>query len=110
MNVFLIIFLITLGFAIAEFYNHVRREGERRAYCNGYKQAQKEENIRIESAQIAQEQKWFYRSPDYYIPTCGIVTDSKDNNEHKNGYKVDESFMENFQTNGRAITQIRKIK
>ena len=107
MNAFAILGFVALGIFLAEWNNHIRRETARRAYCNGYRQAKKEEKIRISSNQYVQDQVWFYRSPDYYIPTCGTVTESKQSDECG---KLDDKFMENLHNNGRAVTKIKKIK
>lgn len=47
MDIVLAFFFFALGIATDAVHNRIRRDSESRAYSSGYRQAQKEENIRI---------------------------------------------------------------
>ncbi len=47
MDIVLAFFFFALGIATDAVHNRIRRDSESRAYGSGYRQAQKEENIRI---------------------------------------------------------------
>lgn len=87
------------GMAVNAIYNQRQKVAEQKAYNRGYKQAQKEENIRTTN------NRTYKPNRVYELPTV-IETDSEP--EQKRTIRtVDESFMESLRTNGYAVTNFK---
>lgn len=84
------------GMAVNAIYNQRQKVAENKAYNRGYKQAQKEENIRIENRTYRQNR------------VCELPAEynlEPEAEPKRNVRTVDESFMENLFTNGRAVVK-----
>jgi hypothetical protein len=86
------------GMAVNAIYNQRQKVAEKKAYNKGYKQAQKEEAIRIESRNKTDKLDMVYELPTAY--NLEPETETK-----RNIKTVDESFMECLQANGRAVVK-----
>lgn len=84
------------GMVVNAIYNQRQKVAEQKAYNKGYKQAQKEENIRIENRTYRQNRV-------YELPTEYNL--EPETEQKRNVRTVDESFMENLFTNGRAVVK-----
>lgn len=101
------------GIATNAVYNNIRRNGECRAYEDGYKQAQREEAIRKE-AMASKRFHDYFRTPienNVYTtnPAPRFVPQMQQNadNQPKKPIKIDESFMDELHTNGRAVRVVK---
>lgn len=95
--------LVLLGVIIDATYNNIRRKAEYQAFKDGYRQAQKEEKIRI--ANTAQ--------PQFYRPIINpAATEPKEKKEQKKENKklIPQSFMDELHKNGRAVIKLGGAK
>lgn len=84
------------GMAVNAIYNQRQKVAEQKAYNRGYKQAQKEENIRIET-------RTYRPNRVYELPTAYNL---EPETEPKRSVRtIDESFMECLHTNGYAVAK-----
>ena len=88
------------GMAVNAFYNQRQKVAEHKAYNKGYKQAQKEENIRIETNNRTYRPYRTYELPATYNLEPETEAESK-----RKVHTVDESFMDNLYTNGHAVVK-----
>lgn len=99
---------VALGITLDAIHNYIRRECEGRAYNKGYKQAQKEENIRVTTAQKTEQRM---KDREYEMmwreATQAQVQEHQPEGEHRESLIPDEFWTE-LQTNGRAVTRIQK--
>lgn len=116
MNIALAFFFLALGIALDAAHNRVLRDSETRAYGSGYRQAQKEEKIRITSAaeKAAEIERARYGgyspNPPALYSTHGTTTPLKvvkSDSDNREGM-VPESFWSELQENGRAVTHIQR--
>lgn len=102
---------VALGITLDAIHNYIRRECEGRAYNKGYKQAQKEENIRVTTVQKTEqrmkdrEYEMMWREATQ-APMQTQQTQQPEG-EHRESLIPDEFWTE-LQTNGRAVTRIQK--
>ena len=94
--------LVALGVAVDATYNKIRRNAEYEAFIDGYRQAQKEEKIRLNAENAKQTQ--FYRP----IVNTPVVPTYKEINTKKEPTKktIPQSFMDDLQKNGRAAIKL----
>ena len=86
------------GMAVNAIYNQRQKVAEKKAYNRGYKQAQKEEAIRVEAYNQQTKLDKVYELPTAY--NLEPETEPK-----KNIRTVNESFMEDLHANGRAVVK-----
>jgi hypothetical protein len=84
------------GMAVNAIYNQRQKVAEQKAYNKGYKQAQKEENIRIEN-------RTYRHNRVYELPAEYNLEPEPE--QKRNVRTLDESFMEVLHTNGRAVVK-----
>lgn len=80
------------GMAVNALYNQRQKVAEKKAYNKGYKQAQKEEAIRVETYNQQIKLDRVYELPGQIEPE-----------QKRPACVIDESFMECLQENGRAV-------
>lgn len=106
MDIVLAFFFFALGIATDAVHNRIRRDSESRAYSSGYRQAQKEENIRITARTTNDAESTVHavarRQP---VP---IPVPPPDAEPVKEGNVISTDFWNNLQTNGRAAVHIRR--
>lgn len=84
------------GMAVNAIYNQRQKVAEQKAYNRGYKQAQKEENIRIGT-------RTYRPNRVYELPTAYNL--EPETEPKRNIRTVDESFMESLHANGYAVAK-----
>ena len=117
MNTALAFFFLALGVVLDAAHNRILRDSESRAYGNGYRQAQKEENIRTTSAaqKTAEiEQSRYSLGPCYTPPayqmrrtTAQVRVMETAPSESKESV-IPDSFWNDLQEKGRAVTHIQR--
>ena len=86
------------GMAVNALYNQRQKVAEHKAYNKGYKQAQKEENIRIETSSRTYRPYRPYELPATY----NLEPEAEPKRTVRT---IDESFMECLQANGHAVVK-----
>ena len=90
------------GIAVDATYNYFRNKGEKSAYENGYKRAKSEEDIRKNAFEKGKYQERYnhqdFNSTPYPMGVPKVPTKKQ---------FVDEEFMANLKTNGKAIARIK---
>lgn len=99
-----------IGAILIAVHNYICKEAVRRAYSNGYKQAQKEERIRMYSTgNIVYQDKTWYERPvlgdDDNDNSSEVVNEITAHKERK--ANLSPSFMENLHNKGKAVTKIQ---
>lgn len=97
MNTALAFLFLALGIVLDALHNKIRRESENRAYDCGYRQAQKEENIRLTAAQKVTDKR-------RNAQVQAHVSDA----EPVSSNIISATFWNDLQANGRAATRIQR--
>ena len=95
MNIFLCSLFFAAGIATNAAYNRIKRISEEQAYRNGYRQAQKEEQMRIDASKKGRYQAWY--------TTSAQQPERKTTSEPA----IPECFVKEFEKNKRAIALIK---
>ena len=86
------------GMAVNAIYNQRQKVAEQKAYNKGYKQAQKEENIRTEN-------RTYKPNRVYELPTAYNLEPETEPEPKRTVRTIDDTFMECLQTNKRAVVK-----
>lgn len=93
--------LVLLGVIIDATYNNIRRKAEYQAFKDGYRQAQKEEKIRLANT----------THPQFYRPIVNpAATEPKENKKEPTKKPIPQSFMDELHKNGRAVIKLGGAK
>lgn len=104
MNTALAFLFFALGIALDAAHNRIRREGESRAYSSGYRQAQKEENIRITARLTSEAENGAYAA----ARRQSAQTFPSDAEPASDGNVISTNFWNDLQANGRAAVRIQR--
>jgi hypothetical protein len=108
MDIVLAFFFFALGIATDAVHNRIRRDSESRAYSSGYRQAQKEENIRITARTTTDTESPAYTVARRQPVPIPVPVPPPDTEPTKEGNVISTDFWNNLQTNGRAAVHIRR--
>lgn len=109
MSVWIAFLLVALGVALDAVHNYIRRTSEYRAYQTGYKQAQKEENIRVTTrVQVEGEvQRRLNASEPSPVPPLEGQQIPFPSSVQRSDIHVTNQFMQDLRENGRAFVKLR---
>lgn len=111
MNTALAFLFLALGIVLDALHNKIRRESENRAYDCGYRQAQKEENIRLTASQKAADKGEQARLEIGHTPEKrrnAQVQAHVSEAEPMSSNIISATFWNDLQANGRAATRIQR--
>lgn len=104
MQVLIAFLLVALGIIIDAIYSNIKHKAAYQAFKDGYRQAQREEKIRLDAIEDKRFKERFYRT---VIEQPQVQTPEINSEKHKAKVIIPESFMENLHNNGRAAMRLK---
>ena len=112
MSIFAAFTLVGMGIALSETYAIIRRRAERAAYESGYKQANRENEIRVDAideyAVTTPRRLTEYQADDLQRWPATTALRSFDGTIAKPAAQVGQSFMDRMHANGQATVWMGK--